>query len=64
MPFRDLLQQVRQELAQHYLRNTHLSLSDVAEQLGYRHQSNFTHAFRETNGCTPLQFRQQVQTEN
>ncbi|MES2721286.1 MAG: AraC family transcriptional regulator ligand-binding domain-containing protein [Pseudomonadota bacterium] len=61
VPFRDLLQQVRQELAQHYLSNTHLSLGDIAEQLGYRHHSNFTHAFRETNGCTPLQYRQQAQ---
>lgn len=61
VPFRDLLQQVRQELAQHYLCNTHLSLGEIAEQLGYRHQSNFTHAFREANACTPLQYRLQTQ---
>ena len=64
LPFRELLHEVRLELAQHYLSNTNLRLSEIAERLGYRHQSNFTLAFRSKMECSPTQYRHKAQHEN
>ena len=63
IPFRELLHEVRLELAQHYLSNTHLPLGEIAERLGYRHQSNFTLAFRSKMTCSPTQYRYKAQLE-
>lgn len=63
IPFRELLHEVRLELAQHYLSNSHLALHEIAERLGYRHQSNFTLAFRSKMTCSPTQYRHKAHVE-
>lgn len=55
--FKDLLAQVRQELAQIYLADAALSVLDVALLLGYAEQSAFSAAFKDWTGMSPRQFQ-------
>ncbi len=55
--FQQQLDRTRQELAQRYLRDVKLSLTEVAFLLGYSEQSAFTHAFREWFEMTPTAWR-------
>ena len=50
-------QQVRQMLAEQYLRDPHLSLQQIALLLSYSEQSAFQRAFKLWTGQTPQQFR-------
>lgn len=56
--FQAVLDDVRRELAQVYLRDPALSALDVALLLGYAEQSSFTRAFRTWFGTTPSDWRQ------
>ncbi|MBC7173988.1 MAG: AraC family transcriptional regulator, partial [Polyangiaceae bacterium] len=47
----------RRELAVHYLRDTSLSVAEIAERLGYADPSNFGAAFRRWTGGSPRGFR-------
>lgn len=58
--FRHELNLVRNELAQSYLRDPSLQITDVAMLLGYSEHSAFTRAFRKQNGLSPQQLRDQV----
>ena len=55
--FQAVLTDIRKEKAVRLLLGTTLSLDDIAEQLGYSDQTNFSHAFRQWSGFTPGQFR-------
>jgi AraC-like DNA-binding protein len=55
--FLDLLDEMRASLAQRYLGERELPMSEIAWLLGYREVSSFTHAFRRWTGMTPRQFR-------
>lgn len=57
LSYRQVLDSVRLGLAEHYLRNASLSLSDIAFLLGYSEQSNFQHAFKRWTGTTPKHYR-------
>ena len=50
-------QQVRQMLAEQYLKDPHLSLQEIALLLSYSEQSAFQRAFKLWTGQTPQQFR-------
>lgn len=56
--FSQLLDGVRAELAQHYLEDDSLSLTDIAFLLGYSEQSAFTRAYRRWTGQAPAAARQ------
>ncbi|MEW6704259.1 MAG: AraC family transcriptional regulator ligand-binding domain-containing protein [Pseudomonadota bacterium] len=61
--FSSLLDSTRRELAQQYLRDPRLSLTEVAFLLGFSQQSNFNHAFRAWFGTTPAAWRETVGPE-
>jgi AraC-like DNA-binding protein len=55
--FRELADGVLAALAMRYLRDTALSVADVAERLGYSEPASFVRAFRRWTGTTPEAFR-------
>lgn len=57
LSFTRLLDEVRLELAERYLADARLSLTDIAFLLGFSEQSAFTRAFKRWHGCPPAQFR-------
>ena len=50
----------RLERATELLRNTQLSLNEIALQAGFADQSHLTNVFRRINGVTPSRFRSQI----
>lgn len=56
--------EVRLRKGQELLADSQLSVQDIAELVGFRSACNFTTAFRERQGLTPSQYRQQAQGES
>jgi AraC-like DNA-binding protein len=56
-----LLETTRYDLALHYLRQGHLSLTEIGSFLGYAELSTFSRAFRRWSGCSPQAFRRKAQ---
>ena len=54
--FQRVLDSVRQQLAEHYLLEKKLSMSDIAFLIGYQEQSSFNHAFKGWSGMSPSEF--------
>jgi len=57
--YQQLLDEVREERACWLLRQTDLSIEDIASRLGYVDTSNFSRTFKRWLGSTPREFRQQ-----
>ncbi len=55
---KEYLTQLRMKKARALLRNTALSVKDIAEQVGYLDTSSFIRRFKTYIGMTPLQYRQ------
>lgn len=55
--FQGLLERTRRQLAEAYLRQADLDLSEIALLLGYAEQSAFTRAFGQWTGQSPAQWR-------
>lgn len=55
--FRYLLSEVRQELAEEYLRNSSVAVLELADLLGYRNASAFSRAFKQRTGVAPDYWR-------
>jgi len=55
--FGDLLEQERQQRAMRLLSTSHLTLKEIAAQLGYSAVSNFVRAFHRSTGQTPAAYR-------
>jgi len=58
--FTDLVDATRHELAQHYLTNPRVTLSEIACLLGYADQSTFFRASRRWFGEAPCEYRARV----
>lgn len=58
LSFQQRVQEVRQILAEQYLRDPHLSLQEIALLLNYSEQSAFQRAFKQWHNMTPQQWRQ------
>ncbi|MDB6168481.1 MAG: transcriptional regulator, AraC family [Verrucomicrobia bacterium] len=56
--FRDFLIQCRLEKAKELLRNSHLHIREIAEQVGYDDPFQFSKLFRNRLGMSPRQFRE------
>ena len=59
---KDLLEQIRREVALHQLHERRLSVGQIAFLLGFSSQSAFGRAFRRWVGTTPLEYRAQLRT--
>ena len=57
--FRAILNDLRKELAQKYLKDSVISLMDVAFNLGFSEYSSFSRAFKNWTGCSPSAYRSQ-----
>jgi AraC-like DNA-binding protein len=57
---RDIFGSVRFEVSRQLLRDTSLSIGDIAGALGYSETSPFVRAFRRWSGTTPQSWREQV----
>ena len=55
--FEELVESTRFELARHYLKQAHLSLTEIGYLLGYAELSTFSRAFRRWSGRSPRAFR-------
>ena len=55
--FRQIIEEVRRELAKRYMVEPDVRPSQIARLLGYSEPSAFTHAFRRWTGRSPSQFR-------
>jgi two-component system, response regulator YesN len=60
----DYLSKVRVENAKGLLRQTEMSIAQVALEVGFSDQSYFTKVFKKTEKCTPKVFRQNSSPQN
>ncbi len=60
--FRDLVDQLRAEVALKYLRDTQMTIDDIAHAVGFSETANFRHAFRRWNRASPKEFRRTLLT--
>lgn len=58
----DALGQIRIDAATELMRNTELSLSEIAVRTGFGDYSNFYREFRRRKDATPKQFRERIKT--
>ncbi len=56
--FQEVLSEVRQSLAQHYLSRTNISAGEISWLLGFQESNSFIRAFRSWTGTTPAAYRQ------
>jgi AraC-like DNA-binding protein len=59
--FKQLLSDIRMELAEHYLQNSAIALTDLTEMLGYRNLSAFSRAFKNSHGESPEQWKKNME---
>ncbi|MBI9075728.1 MAG: AraC family transcriptional regulator [Desulfatibacillum sp.] len=62
--FRDILDDTRKHLADLYIRQPHLSVTEVAFKLGYSDSSNFSRAFRRWFNMSPITYRKDLRATN
>ncbi|MDP2243690.1 AraC family transcriptional regulator [Pseudomonas sp.] len=56
--YQQILDQLRQELAEHYLLRSDLTIQDIASYLGFTEPRSFHRSFKGWTGQTPGQFRE------
>lgn len=55
--YRDLLDEIRLELSQQYLRDTHLSIDQIAALVGFEETTSFRKAYKGWTGMSASQYR-------
>jgi len=55
--YQEILDEIRRESAEAYLRGSSMSCSEVGYLLGFSEPAAFTRAFKRWRGLTPLEFR-------
>ena len=58
--FSEIVREVRKDLAELYLKQKNLNVTDVAMMLGYQDVATFTTAFRKWCGVSPSEFRRRA----
>ena len=59
--YQEILDHLRQELAEHYLLRSNLPIQDIATYLGFTESRSFHRSFKSWTGMTPGAFREQCQ---
>ncbi len=59
--FQELLDDTRSELARQLLHDTHVPISEIAHELGFRNSTVMARAFRRWNGMSPREYRSGLQ---
>ncbi len=62
--FQQTLDNLRDSLAHHYLRNTEMSSAEISFLLGFEDANSFTRAFQGWAGKTPQTVRSEISTDN
>lgn len=62
--YKEILQQVRREIAEHYLCSTRLSQDDIAHKLGFSDSRSFQRSFKIWTSITPGAFRKNYLSES
>lgn len=57
--YQEILDQLRRELAEHYLLRSDLSIQDIASYLGFSEARSFHRGFKHWTGMTPGEYREQ-----
>lgn len=60
LSFKQMLQDVRQQLSRRYLEDPRLAVTEIAMLLGYSDQASFSNAFKTWFGCAPTEYRQRL----
>ena len=60
MTFQEYIRLMRMRFAENLLRHTDLTVSRIAEQVGYRSYASFHAQFRRSHGVAPLEYRRQA----
>ncbi len=58
--FKQLLQNLRNELSERYLEDARLGITEIAFLLGYSDQASFSNAFRSWRNCSPSEYRNKI----
>lgn len=58
--YQEILVDIRRELAEQYIEQRSLSVTEIAYTLGFSDCSNFSRAFQRWTGCSPTEFRQRL----
>lgn len=58
--FKDYVVQKRMERAQQLIRTTNLPISEIAEKVGYREENYFRMSFKRFCGCSPREYKRQI----
>ena len=62
--YRQLVNEVRFDLATKLLEDPHVPIASIASKAGFADHSGFTHAFNAWTGMTPSQYRSQLLTRS
>jgi len=62
--YQKLLHQTRKELAEHYILQGDLSLTEVAYLLGFSDSGSFSRAFKGWEGISPREYRNKIAADN
>ena len=59
--FRELMDELKMQVAIKYLRDTDLTIENIADALGFRDAANFRRAFRRWTKRAPHEYRPQLE---
>jgi AraC-like DNA-binding protein len=59
--FQDISEEIRHDLSKQYLRNSNLSLDEIAQLVGFTESTNFRRAFKRWQGVPPANYRRAQQ---
>lgn len=62
--FSEIYKSIRQEMANQYIQDTQMSMTEIAYLLGFSEQANFTRAFRRWYGSSPSAAREKLQNSS